>query len=194
MKNGFRSQPQPNKKQAQQKTDTELQNLNMSVRISQLMIQQLVQNVKKMGDDLSSALNQLYELQYKYLAVQKTLNLDVDALNIIANEQRLLDFNEASTKADIQEKLETASVVEENSTVVITSTAKDSNGEDRGIFRSRLKLSESGVPELITNLTGKTVGDKVQVTLNGLLHDIEVLSIRNSTIDEAQESANETTH
>jgi seryl-tRNA synthetase len=169
------------------KTETELQNIQMASRISQMMIQQLMENVKAMSQDLGSALNQLYELQYKYTALQKHLNLDVEALNKIANAQRLIDFDEASVKADEKENLEVAEVAEGDSTVVITSTATDDKGNDRGIFRSRVKLSESGVPDLINGLTGKKVGDKVQVKLNDVLHEVELLSVRNPKKEVATE-------
>jgi hypothetical protein len=178
MKNGFRTQPQPSRKQAQQQTNAELENLQMSVRVSQMMIQQLMQNVKNMGDDLGNAFNQLFELQYKYNAIQKHLNLDSATLASIANEQRLEDFNEASVKADLKEDLDRVDVVDADSTITITSSATDESGQDRGIFRSRLKLSESGVPDLITKLTGKRIGEKVTVALNGINHEIELLSIR----------------
>jgi hypothetical protein len=195
MKNGFRVPPQPSKKEQQRKTDTELQNLQMSVRISQMMLQQVMQNMKSMGEDLGSALNQLYELQYKYSALQKHLSLDTKALDKIANEQRLKDFDEASAKADERDQLETADVVSADSVVTITSTAQDESGQDKGIFRSRLKLSDSGVPELISQLTGKKVTDKVTVTLNGLSHEIELLSIKNPKVKEASETqTQEVTH
>ncbi len=187
---GFRVPPQPSKKEAQRKMETELQNIQMASRISQMMIQQLMQNVKSMSEDLGSALNQLYELQYKYTALQKHLNLNVEDLNKIANEQRLKDFDEASVKADEKENLEVAETVEADSTITLTSVAKDEQGNDRGIFRSRIKLSESGVPDLINGLTGKKVGDKVQVKLNGVDHEVELLSVRNPK----KEVAAEVTH
>jgi hypothetical protein len=174
MKNGFRTPP---KKNQLHQLQVEFQNSQMAGRVSQMMIQQLMNNVKSISEDLGSALNQLYELQYKYTALQKSLNLDVAQLNAIANEQRLTDFNEASLKADDQDGLEAVSEVTENSTVVLTSKSTDEKGNDRGIFRSRIKLSESGVPELIKELTGKTVGTKVNVKLNGNDHEVEVLAI-----------------
>ena len=139
----------------------------------------MLQNVKNISQDLSSSLNQLFELQYKVLAIQKHLNLDVNVLNEIANQQRLSDFNDASSKADQEESLLAADTVTNDSTIVITSTATDEKGNDSGIFRSRIKLSESGVPDLITSLTGKTVGERVNVTLNGIEHEVELLSVRN---------------
>lgn len=176
---GFRVPPQASKKDQLSELKTELANLQMAGRISQMMTQQLLQNVKTMSNDLGSALNQVYELQYKLDAITKNLNLDPKLLNDIANEQRLVDFNNASVKEDAKENLVNAAVVGEDSTIVISSIAQDEHGNDRGIFRSRLKLSESGVPDLIKALQGKVVGDKVQAKLNGFDHTVELLAIRN---------------
>ena len=176
---GFRVPPQGSKNDQLKELKTELANMQMAGRISQMMTQQLMQSVKTMSEDLGSALNQLYEAQYKLNAVQKMLNLDPVELNRIGNEQRLADFNEASAKADVKENLVAGESVEADSTITITSTATDEAGADRGIFRSRLKLSESGVPDLITGLAGKKVGEKVTVKLNAQEHTIELLGISN---------------
>lgn len=193
MRKGFRSAPQPNKKAALQQLETEMQNAQMASRINQMMTQQLMQNLKAMSEDLNVALTQLYELQYKYTALQKHLNVNSADLEKIANDLRLKDFDEASDKADIKDQLESADIVGDDSTVTITSTATDAQGSERGIFRSRIKLSESGVPDLIKELTGKKVGDKVKVKLNELDHEVELLSIRNPKVVEVAQSA-EVTH
>lgn len=176
---GFRVPPQASKKDQLNELKTELANLQMAGRVSQMMVQQLMKSVQSMSDDLGSALNQLYELQYKYNAVVKLQGLSAEELNKIGNEQRLADFNEAAAKADAKDGLTVAETVEATSIVTLTSEAKDEAGNDRGIFRSRLQLSESGVPDLIAGLTGKKVGDKVPVKLNGVDHVVELLSIRN---------------
>lgn len=177
---GFRVPPQGSKNDKMNELKTELANLQMAGRISQMMTQQLMQSLKTMSEDLGSALNQLYDMQYKYAAIQKHLNLDGETLNKLANEQRLVDFNEASIKQDEKEGLVAVEVVEADSTVTLTSVANE-NGVDRGIFRSRIKLSESGVPDLITGLAGKKVGDKMEVKLNGVDHTVELLAIRKPT-------------
>jgi TolA-binding protein len=174
---GFRTPPQADRIK---QLETELQNMQMASRVSQMMIQQLMQNLKNMSEDLSKNINQFYELQYKFNAIQKHLNLDLNTLNEIANSQRLVDFESAAAKADEKEGLLLADEATPDSTIVITSTASDEAGVDNGIFRSRLKLSESGSPELIEKLTGKKVGDKVTVTLNGLQHEVQLLSIKKS--------------
>lgn len=160
--------------------EDKLREISIATRASQLMIQQLMQNIKAMSDDLTKAFNQIYDMQYRLLALQKHLDVDVESLNAIANEMRLRHFEEAAAKADLNEGLETADVATEDSTVIITSVAKDESGEDHGIFRSRIKLSETGVPDLISALTGKRVGDKAVVKLNGLDHEITLLSIKRS--------------
>lgn len=182
MKPGFRVPAKPSKKDAIGALQTEVQNLSMATQLSQMMIKQMMQNTQKLSQDLGSALGQLLELQYKFNAVRKHLNLDSAALDAIANEQRLVDFNDAAAKADVSENLEVGAVVSENSTVVLTSTAVDQSGTDVGIFRSRIKVSESGVPALNQELLGKKVGDKVNVTLNGNNHEIEILSIRDEKL------------
>lgn len=179
---GFRIPPQPSKKAAQQKTQTELANLQMAGRISQMMTQQLMQNVKSMSEDLNTALNQLMDVQYKLSAVIKAANIDTVQLESIANQQRLLDFNAAAANSNIKENLVEADKIGEDSTVTITSVAQDEKGVDSGIFRSRIKLSESGVPDLIASLQGKVVGDRVSTKLNGLEHLVEVLSIYNPNL------------
>jgi hypothetical protein len=179
MAKGFRVPPQSSKKEAQKKLETEMANTQMAGRISQMMTQQLMQNVKSMSEDLNAVVQQMTELQYKLNAVQSHFNLDPVELNKLANVQRLADFNEASVKADLQENLLPSDVVAEDSTIVITSTAADADGNDRGVFRSRVKLSECGVPDLIQALQGKSIGDKVITKLNGLDHTVELLSINN---------------
>lgn len=178
---GFRVPPQGSKKDQFNELNTKLANLEMAGRISQMMTQQLMQTVQNVSNDLGAALNQLYELEYKLGAVKKHLNLDEAALAKISNEQRLIDFNEASVKADAKENLIPAETVGEDSTVVITSVS-GTGGEDKGIFRSRIKLSESGVPALIAGLQGKKVGEKVEVKLNETNHIVELLEIRNPAV------------
>jgi uncharacterized protein YhaN len=175
---GFRIPPQLSKNESVQLLNNELQNMQMASKVMQMMLKQLMENFKNLSNDFNSVANQLYELQYNFSAVKKHLNLDENTLTQIANVQRLKDFDEASQKEDELEHLVPAPFVEEDSTISIRSTAIDVNGIDKGIFRSRIKLSESGVPALITALKNRVVGDKVTVQLNGLDHEIELLSIR----------------
>jgi hypothetical protein len=176
---GFREQPQATRKEQLKKLNVELQNMQMAGRISQMMIQQLLQNNKALSEDLGRAMGLINELQYKVLAVQKVSNLDVTALSKVADDLRLRDFNEASDNEDTSAGFTVGDTVLPDSTVILTSEA---NG-NRGIFRSRIKLSESGSKELIDGFAGKPVGTKITVQLNGEEHVVELLGIRNPKVE-----------
>jgi len=186
--NGFRSQPQGSRKERLRELEVEIKNLSMSVRISQMMTQQIMQNLKPMHEDLARVTGLIQELQYKVLAAQKVSGVDVELLNAAANEMRLSDFNEASDREDKEHNFTVGDVVNEQSTIVLTSITEE---KDRGIFRSRLKLSECGVPDLITALMGRQVGAKAIVKLNGLDHNVELLGIRQPTASAAADGSTE---
>lgn len=180
---GFRTAPQGNRKEKLHAHDVSIKNMEMGVRINQMMTQQLMQNIKGMHEDIGRALNLISEIQYKILAIQKVSGLDVAAMNLVANEQRLQDFCEASDKEDAEKGFTVGTAVDEQSTIILTSTTDA--GPDAGIFRSRIKLSECGVPDLINAFMGREVGAKALVNLNGLEHEIELLAIRQPSAQEA---------
>jgi len=172
---GFRQPAETSKKEQLRSLKTELANLQMAGRISQMMVKQVMDNTKTMSEDLGRALGLINELQYKLLAVQQVSNLSVDDLSKVADELRVKDFNEASDNEDAKEGFTVAAAVSPDSTVILTSEAPDG----KGIFRSRIELSSCGVPALISELAGKSVGDKVTVALNGVDHVVELLGVRN---------------
>lgn len=172
---GVKQEPKLNKTEAIQSMDKKLSNLEMAGRVSQMMIQQVVQNVQSMSQDLGKAFATINELQYKILAMQSVGNFDMKAMQAKAEELRLNDFIEASDAEDKQGNFSIGDKVQDNSTVIITSSTPD----DTGIFRSRIKLAECGVPALIQGLAGQPVGTKVACKLNGADHMVELLGIRN---------------
>lgn len=176
MSNGFKQQPQLSTKDKFRHYDTELKNIQMASRITQMMVQQMIQNNKSMGEDISRLFQLFNELQYKFLALQEVTGTDMTKLSDAAARLRLKDFEEASDKEDTDKGFTVVDTVEENSTVILTSTTKET--PDQGIFRSRVSLTETGSPELIQGLMGKTVGTKVAVKLNGVDHEVELLGVR----------------
>ena len=172
---GFRQQSQDSRKERLRSMETELKNSQMAARIGQMMTQQMMQNMQRMQQDLGAAMGLINELQYKILAVQRIANLDNVALSAIADELRLKDFNEASDKEDLEQGFTVGTAVDTESTVILTSKTE---GNDKGIFRSKLKLSECGVPDLIKAFEGREVGAKAVVMLNGVEHEVELLAVR----------------
>lgn len=176
MKRGVKLDPQPTKAEQLQDLAKKFENFQMAARLTQMMTQQLMQNMQILAKDLGKAFGTINELQYKVMAMQQAGNFDMAALQAKAEEMRLNDFIEASDAEDKAGNFTIGDVVTDDSTVIITSTAP---GENAGIFRSRIKLADSGVPALITGLLGKGVGTKVNCKLNGVDHEVELLAIRN---------------
>lgn len=152
------------------------ENLQVAIRVSQLLIRQLLENYQNVTNDLGKAYQSLNELQYKALAMEAVGGFDREAVTTKVEELRLKDFNEASDEEDAKSGFTVGDVVESDSTVIITSTTE--SGAD-SIFRSRIKLADCGVPALIDGLVGKPVGTTVQCTINNIEHTVELLGIRN---------------
>jgi ribosomal protein L29 len=154
-KKGFRQKPQENRKERLASLEKKLANLEMASRISQMMTQQLMNNMRNMQQDLGRAMGLLNETQYKILAIQEVSGLDLVKMNEVANAKRLTDFTEASDKEDADGNFTVGDVVEKESTIILTSTTQN---VDQGIFRSRIKLADCGVPELVNAFAGARVG------------------------------------
>ena len=190
--NGFRQQPKSSTKDKFHSFEVELKNSQMASRVTQMMVQQIVQNNKQMGSDISKLFQLFNELQYKCLALQEVNKADPAQLQEIAGRLRLKDFTEASDSEDLKEGFTVVDTVAEDSTVILTSTT--SSGVDEGIFRSRVKLSDTGSPELIQGLMGKAVGTKAIVKLNGVDHEVELLGVRQPRPEATEEVKLEAVH
>jgi transcription elongation GreA/GreB family factor len=174
MNNGFRQRASGGKKEAIRNMQTELKNMQMAMRINQMMTQQIIQQFQNAGTDIDNIMRVSNDLQYRTLAMMELLDVDTSKLEEVAERLKLKDYNAASDKEDAAKGYTVADTVGENSIVIITSEAPG----NAGIFRSKFKLSESGVPAMQQGLLGKKVGDKVKITLNNLEHEVEVLAIR----------------
>ena len=172
---GVKQEPKLNKTEMLITMDKELKNMQMAGRVTQMMTQQLMQQLQNMSKDMGKAFGTINEMQYKILAMQSVGGFDMAAMAAKAEELRLNDFIEASDAEDKSGNFTIGEKVQDDSTVIITSTTS----EDAGIFRSRIKLAECGVIPLIKGLSGQPVGTKVACTLNGAEHVVELLAIRN---------------
>mgnify|MGYP001613677267 CR=1 FL=1 len=176
MQRGVKQEPKLNKTEMIQSLDKELKNMQMAGRVTQMMVQQMMQNMQNLSKDLGKSFGIINELQYKILAMQSIGNFDMDVMAKKADELRLNDFIEASDAEDKAGNFTIGDKVQDDSTVIITSTT---TSDDAGLFRSRIKLAECGVPALTQGLAGQGVGAKVACKLNGTDHVVELLAIRN---------------
>lgn len=176
--NGQRQAPSSSKKEAIRSMQTELKNLQMAMRINQMMSQQMIQQFTTAGQDIQNLMQVSNDLQYRTLAMLELLAVDTDKLDEVADRLKLKDYNAASDKEDAAKGYIVGNVVGENSIVILTSEAPN----NAGIFRSKFKLSESGVPELQKALLGQVPGFKAKLTLNNVEHEVELLAVREEPV------------
>lgn len=162
-----------------------LQNTQMALQVSQMMIKHLTEQFKNTQNDLSSTMGMLNDFQYRTLAMLDVGNFDKDAIEQKAELLKLADFNNASVKEDqIKGYVEDLDgVVNENSVITITSHTPEL-AEDQGIFRSKFPMSECINPNLRQKLLGLKLNETIEADFNGAKHTITVLSIKRSLVAE----------
>ncbi len=156
-------------------TEQKVKNLEMSQRVSQMLIQQIGNSVSPMAKDVGELAGRQRELQYQLLAVRELAGLTLEAVNAKAEVLQVSDFNEASDKEDMEKGYAVADTVTEDSVVILTSRTDTNTG---GILRSKLVVKDVGFPQLRADLLGKTVGGELTADINGTVHTITVLGIR----------------
>lgn len=181
--NGFRKQPSSGKKQQIAQMQVEMQNLQMAIRVSQMMMQQLVSQIQKMNQDMQNTAAIANNLDYRTLALMDQLSVNKDALEATADALKLKDYNEMSDKEDKEKNYAVVDTVEDDSIVIITSEAP----ENKGIFRSKFRLADA-MQHLQDALKGKKTGDKVPALLNGATHLIEIVGVRKPPAEQKVEA------
>jgi len=161
------------KVQRAQETEKGLEQLQMATRVSQMMLQQVGNSVTVQAKDISELAARMREIQYSVLALRKVLGVDETAVAAVAEQLQITDFEELAAKEDVNEQLVDAELISEDSTITITTKAGKA-----GILRSRLKVAEISLPAIKEALLGKQVGNVVSGEINGITHEITVLSVK----------------
>lgn len=171
--------------------EASLENIQMASRISQMMIKQILEQLQTIRRDTDNTMGVVNDLQYRTLAILELGNLDKKKLNDLAQEYKLNDYSRASDQEDAIKgyELDNDGVVTENSVVIITSST---NGdEDKGIFRSKFKMSDCQLESLRQKLLGSQVGSSFEETISNDLHKITVLGIRKIISQEQEQGIKE---
>jgi hypothetical protein len=166
-----------NQAQKIQVLEKNIENLSMALRVNQLLLKQVVDKFQLMESELKNNTGILNDFQYRILGLQKYLPIDTEELSSVVDALKLKDWEEASSKDDVENNLKNVeSVSSKEDIVILTSTIKDGK-PDSGIFRSKIKLEEAGA-ELCEALLNKNVGDCVDVVLNNETHSVTLLGVR----------------
>lgn len=186
---GQRQSKAPSTKQSLKELQVAVQNLQMGLRIAQMVSQQSTQNVGRIDSDVQRVYGVTQNLDYRTRALLEILNTDSDKLNEIADRMRLEDFNKQSDEED--EKLnftnDDEGEVGENSIVILTSTTGQE--PDAGIFRTKFHIKDAPLPTFTEKLTGLKVGDTFTDSVNGVEHTFTVVGLRLAPVKEEVEQA-----
>ena len=151
--------------------------ISMGVRVSQMLVQQMMGKVQELNEKLHVSTAMINDLQYRLIAVQKVSGLDLEQLQKEADRLKLEEWIKASDEDTISRGLiAVPEVASQNSIVVFTTTTPESK-EDKGIFRSKVKVLEIGSAEASVAFYGKKLADKFEIVLADTKHVVELLQV-----------------
>ena len=180
---GMKLNKQASAKDRIKELEVALQNTQMALQVSQMMIKHMTDQFKAVQNDLTNTMGMLNDFQYRTLAMLDVGNFDRDDVERKAEALKLVDFDNASLKEDDQKGyvIDTDGIVNENSVITITSHTPDL-AEDQGIFRSKFPMSECLTPSLREKILGLKLNESTAVEIGGVKHNITVLSIKKSRV------------
>ncbi len=178
MRKGFREAPKASKAQELKEVSTAISNLQMGLRINQMVAQQQMQTIGRLDNDMRRVYGVSQNLDYRTRALLELLDVNDEKLNAIADRMRLEDFNRQSDEEDTKLGFvnDDAGAVTEKSVVILTSTTGQE--VDAGIFRTKFDINQAPLPTLKDLLIGKKVGDKFTDSVNGVEHTFTVVGLR----------------
>lgn len=154
--------------------DKRVENIEMSSRITQMLIKQIGNSMNQISANVRELANRQRDLQYRLLAVQDLTGLETDKINALAEEKQVKDFTDASDKENEEKGYTAGDVVDEDSVVVFTTKTENA---DRSILRSKLALSEIALPDFREALLEKKVGHTFEAQLQGVSHEVTLLEV-----------------
>lgn len=165
--------------------EREVANLTMAVRVSQALIKQLMDQLRPVQDDMTRFYSALNDTQYKTSALLASIpGVSKGQVASLADQLKLADWQTSSDKDDVARGLIAADVVSSpEDTVIITSTTPN-EAEDKGIFRSKSLLKDIANQDIANGFLNKPIGTKLETTINGSLHVVELLAVRTPTTKE----------
>ena len=167
--------------------EAKVKNLEASIRIMQMMQQQMGQSLMPMQQDVAGMATQLQTASYTNLALQELLGVDGVKLDEVYQRLRLADYNEVSEKEDEANGYTPLEEVASDQNIVILTSHTPDESKDVGIFRTKMIVAELG-PDLSELLIGKKVGDTFDHDLQGIKHVFELLAIKEVPVPVAETS------
>jgi len=151
--------------------------LSMGVRVSQMLLQQLLQRITQLEEKMTFLVGANTDTQYRALAMQNLLGVDVSKLQEEADKIRLDEWEKASDEDTKKRSLVQVDSVDGTDCVVAFTSSTPDLPEDRGVFRSKITLSDIGNPDSAAAFIGKKPGDVFDVVLADQRHVVTLLDV-----------------
>lgn len=159
--------------------------LSMGVRVSQMLVKQVMERMQQTQEMLHIKSSALSDLQYRLLALQKVTGVDLALVQTEADRLKLEEWDRASKEDSAARGLvKSDEVSSKQSIVVFTSTTPDLP-EDRGVFRSKVRVVELGSVPVMEAFEGKRPGDVFEVNLADQKHQVTLLEVYEEPKQEA---------
>ena len=166
----------PNQLERIQLLEKTAETLSMGVRVSQMLVQQVGQQLQQLQEQNHIKSSMINDLQYRILALQKVTGVDLEKLQVEADYFKLEEWSKASSEDSAAKKLtEAKSVSSYDSVVVFTTSTPDL--KDGGIFRSKIRVSELGSATAMAEFLDKSAGDTFEVILADQKHVVTLLQV-----------------
>jgi HAMP domain-containing protein len=158
----------------------QVENMTMALRVSQALLQQILPQVQSTKDEIASLSGALSDLRYYNKALLNHFKIDSSDEHVIVSMVDVLkaqDWQQASDKDDVDSNLAVIETLSSKEDVAMFST-KLVTDPFKGIFRSKIALSELQDESLINSFLGKTVGEVFNVKFNNVEHVVTLLGAR----------------
>ena len=179
--------PAPSRGKRFEELEKTVKSLQASLRMMQLMQQQMANAIVPMQQDMSDAAVKMQTIHYTLIAMQDLLSMDTDALNKQYSVRRLADYEEMSQKDDNENGYTPKDQVESDEDIVILSSVTPDHTPDKGVFRSKMQVKELG-PDLVPCVINTKVGDTFEYVMKDVKHIFTIEAIR-QVPEKTEESA-----
>ena len=159
--------------------------LSMGVRVSQMLVKQVMDRMQQTQEMLHVKSSALSDLQYRLLALQKVTGVDLALVQKEADRLKLEEWTRASDEDSASRGLVKSDAVKSKESIVVFTSTTPDQPEDRGVFRSKIRVLELGSLPAMEAFEGKKPGDVFDITLSDQKHQVTLLEVYEEPKQEA---------
>jgi hypothetical protein len=142
-----------------------------------MLVKQMMDKLQQTQEMLHVKSSALNDLQYRLLALQKVTGVDLKQVQAEADRLKLEEWNRASSEDSVARGLVSVDVVKNKESIVVFTSTTPDLPEDRGVFRSKVRVLELGSLPAMEAFEGKKPGDVFDVMLADQRHQVTLIEV-----------------